>query len=321
MAAAQDAFQGAISVAVRLLVADVEGSLQPHLLAYARVRWGEEGDVSEESAHMNAMLRKLGKVAEFWKGRLLPLYVRFTCDKLVSSLMPRFLCAVQRCKRLGDNGAQQLLLDLQVRCCMLLLLLLSHVHAARQCAFAHLPGEPRAPSSRSLLQALKGALLELPAQSGASSTSAYTKMVSAEVGKAEQLLRLVLAPEEALAVRAPAPAPAPARAQRRRAKRAPHRSRPRAPLRATPSPQPNPLTRTPTPTQEHFNEMAAGLAGAGGIGLDLTRVLELKGVRRPEISTSAISLLEELKGGVSSSAANASLSQGSQKIKKLLNIS
>lgn len=321
MAAAQDAFQGAISVAVRLLVADVEGSLQPHLLAYARVRWGEEGDVSEESAHMNAMLRKLGKVAEFWKGRLLPLYVRFTCDKLVSSLMPRFLCAVQRCKRLGDNGAQQLLLDLQVRCCMLLLLLLSHVHATRQCAFAHLPGEPRAPSSRSLLQALKGALLELPAQSGASSTSAYTKMVSAEVGKAEQLLRLVLAPEEALAVRAPAPAPAPARAQRRRATRAPHRSRPCAPLRATPSPQPNPLTPTPTPTQEHFNEMAAGLAGAGGIGLDLTRVLELKGVRRPEISTSAISLLEELKGGVSSSAANASLSQGSQKIKKLLNIS
>lgn len=320
MAAAQDAFQGAISVAVRLLVADVEGSLQPHLLAYARVRWGEEGDVSEESAHMNAMLRKLGKVAEFWKGRLLPLYVRFTCDKLVSSLMPRFLCAVQRCKRLGDNGAQQLLLDLQVRCCMLLLLLLSHVHAARQCAFAHLPGEPRAPSSRSLLQALKGALLELPAQSGASSTSAYTKMVSAEVGKAEQLLRLVLAPEEALAVRAPAPAPAPARAQRRRAKRAPHRSRPRAPLRA-PLTLHHPLTRTPTLAQEHFNEMAAGLAGAGGIGLDLTRVLELKGVRRPEISTSAISLLEELKGGVSSSAANASLSQGSQKIKKLLNIS
>jgi hypothetical protein len=62
MAAAQDAFQGAISAAVRLLVADVETSLHSHLLAYTRVRWAELEDVAEESAHMNAILRKLNKV-------------------------------------------------------------------------------------------------------------------------------------------------------------------------------------------------------------------------------------------------------------------
>ena len=212
------------------------------------------------------------QVCEFWGAHLLPIYVRFTCDKLVCSFMPRFLAMVQRCKRLGEIGAQQLLLD---------------------------------------LQALKGALLELPTSCGASSTSAYTKMVSAEVGKAEQLLRLVLTPEDALAVRARA---------RARATRGQHTARPaRAPAHRPTAPTVRPCA------QEHFSELAAGLAGAGGIGLDLTRVLELKGVRRPEMATSAISLLEELKegvkGGVSSSAANASISQGSQKIKKLLNIS
>ncbi|KAJ1631638.1 hypothetical protein T492DRAFT_49068 [Pavlovales sp. CCMP2436] len=112
-------------------------------------------------------------------------------------------------------------------------------------------------------QALKGCLLDLPRACNATSTSVYTKMVGSELGKAEQLLRLVLTPEHALA--------------------------------------------------EHFSELAAGLAG-----VDLAKVLELKGVRRPEMTTS--SLLEELKGGVSSSAANASLSQGSLKIKKLLNM-
>lgn len=107
-------------------------------------------------------------MCEFWGSRLLPIYVRFTCDKLVSSLMPRFLSMIQRCKRLGETGAQQLLLD---------------------------------------LQALKGCLLELPRNCNASSTGAYTKMVGAEVGKAEQLLRLVLTPEDALAVRAAAQPP------------------------------------------------------------------------------------------------------------------
>jgi len=224
MAAAQDGFQGAISAAVRLLVSDVETALHPHLLAYTRVKWSEVEDVAEESPHMNAILRKLSKVCEFWGSHLLPIYVRFTCDKLVSAFMPRFVSMIHRCKRLGETGAQQVLLD---------------------------------------LQALKGCLLDLPRACNATSTSVYTKMVGSELGKAEQLLRLVLTPEHALA--------------------------------------------------EHFSELAAGLAG-----VDLAKVLELKGVRRPEMTTS--SLLEELKGGVSSSAANASLSQGSLKIKKLLNM-
>jgi hypothetical protein len=229
MAAAQDAFQGAISQAVRLLVADVETGLHAHLAAYTRVKWPELQDVAEESTHMNAILRKLNKVCEFWGAHLLPIYVRFTCDKLVSSFMPRYVSMIHRCKRLGETGAQQVLLD---------------------------------------LQALKGCLLDLPRACNATSTSVYNKMVGAEVGKAEQLLRLVLTPEDALA--------------------------------------------------EHFAELAAGLAGAGGVGLDLAKVLELKGVRRPEMGSSAISMLEGVTSSMSSS--NASISQGSRQIKKLLNM-
>jgi hypothetical protein len=225
-------------------------------------------------------------VCEFWGAHLLPIYVRFTCDKLVSSFMPRYVAMIHRTKRLGETGAQQVLLD---------------------------------------LQALKGCLLELPRACNATSTSAYTKMVSAEVGKAEQLLRLVLTPEDALTVRRGP------RALAGGASRAAHGARTgracawallerRPSLTALPCALRNAATPSPPSPQEHFAELAAGLVGAGGVGLDLARVLELKGVRRPDATTSAISLLEELKGGVSSHAANASISQSSQKIKKLLNI-
>lgn len=199
MSEAQDAFQAVVTHAVKLLVADVETQLQSHLLAYTRTRWEALEGVAEESSQINSILRALGKVrsrhalrprpppplhgergaetarhaasllalgagqvGEFWGAHLLPIYVRFTCDKLVASFMPRFVAMVLRCRRIGETGAQQLLLD---------------------------------------LQALKSALYELPVSCGTTTTSAYTKLVTAEVAKAETLLRLVLTPEEALQVR------------------------------------------------------------------------------------------------------------------------
>ena len=45
---------------------------------------------------------------------------------------------------------------------------------------------------------LKATLLDLPALGQASATGAYTKLVTSEVGKAEQILKLVQTPEELL---------------------------------------------------------------------------------------------------------------------------
>jgi hypothetical protein len=42
---------------------------------------------------------------------LLPLYVRWFCDKLVASLVPRLIGSIYRCRRIGESGAQQIQMD------------------------------------------------------------------------------------------------------------------------------------------------------------------------------------------------------------------
>merc|ERR1711981_1367409 len=88
-----------------------------------------------------------------------PLYVRFFCDKFVASFVPRLIGNIYRCRRIGEVGAQQMQLDVGT---------------------------------------LKQTLLDLPTLGQANATNAYTKLVTSEVHKAEQLLKLVQTPEELL---------------------------------------------------------------------------------------------------------------------------
>ena len=85
--------------------------------------------------------------------------MRWFCDKLVASFVPRLIGSIYRCRRIGEVGAQQMQLDVGT---------------------------------------LKQTLLDLPTLGQANATSAYTKLVASEVHKAEQLLKLVQTPEELL---------------------------------------------------------------------------------------------------------------------------
>ena len=85
--------------------------------------------------------------------------MRWFCDKLVASFVPRLIGSIYRCRRIGEVGAQQMQVDVGT---------------------------------------LKAALLDLPTLGQASATGAYTKLVTDEIGKAEQVLKLVQTPEDML---------------------------------------------------------------------------------------------------------------------------
>ena len=92
---------------------------------------------------------------------LTPLYVRFFCDKFVEAFVPRLIGNIYRCRRIGEVGAQQMQVDVGT---------------------------------------LKATLLKLPTLGQANATAIYTKLVGSELARAEQLLKLVQTPEEALEV-------------------------------------------------------------------------------------------------------------------------
>ena len=85
--------------------------------------------------------------------------MRWFCDKLVASFVPRLIGSIYRCRRIGEVGAQQLQVDVGT---------------------------------------LKATLLDLPTLGQANATGAYGKLVTDEIGKAEQVLKLVQTPEDFL---------------------------------------------------------------------------------------------------------------------------
>ena len=156
----QEDFQGAVMAGMRVLVATLESRVAGSLQAMTRVPWGSMEEMGDDtSSYMTEIVGKLREMLPQLGEALLPLYVRWFCDKLVASLVPRLIGSIYRCRRIGEAGAQQMQMDVGT---------------------------------------LKATLLDLPALGQASATGAYTKLVTSEVGKAEQILKLVQTPEELL---------------------------------------------------------------------------------------------------------------------------
>ena len=151
-------FQGGVTAGMRALVVALETRCAPALTAMTKVNWATLEELGDEASPymLEAVSRSREMMPQLGES-LMPLYVRFFCDKFVAAFVPRLIGTIYRCKRIGDVGAQQMQLDIGT---------------------------------------LKQTLLELPALGQASAMASYTKLVAAQVGSAEQVLKLVQTPED-----------------------------------------------------------------------------------------------------------------------------
>jgi hypothetical protein len=172
----EEEFTGAVTSALTALVAGAEARLEPVLAGMARCRWGELEAVGDQSEYVTTLASALsGYVPQV--GRLLSRNCfQFFCEKLAASFAPRFYANIFRCRRFNEAGAQQLLLD---------------THAIKQ-LLLEVPamGAPPPPAVDSFAA-------PPPAASSAPPAS-YAKLVSREMNRAEALLKVIQAPQEAV---------------------------------------------------------------------------------------------------------------------------
>eukprot|EP00475_Leptophrys_vorax_P037824 TRINITY_DN65750_c0_g2_i1.p1 TRINITY_DN65750_c0_g2~~TRINITY_DN65750_c0_g2_i1.p1 ORF type:complete len:316 (+),score=20.22 TRINITY_DN65750_c0_g2_i1:32-949(+) len=135
----------------------MEGKLDGELERMARIPWSTMEAVGDQSEYVNNLSASFSNSIPMLAGLLSPIYFHFFLDKLAASFAPRYYATIFKCRRLSGTGAQQMLLD---------------------------------------THGIKTILLELPALGGLTSTAAYSKYVSREVGKSEALLKVILSPVE-----------------------------------------------------------------------------------------------------------------------------
>ena len=75
-----------------------------------RIAWVQVGDQSD---FVNSFSKTLSELGPKIGAALNENHFRFFCDKLANSLAPRFFEAIFRCRKIGEAGSQQLLLDTQ----------------------------------------------------------------------------------------------------------------------------------------------------------------------------------------------------------------
>ena len=156
---AQDDFSAVITAALSTLVVGLETRADAALVAMAKLEWADIDLVGDQSEYVNTFSEVL---ADFVPrlGALLSLNnFRFMCDKFTASFIPRFYRTVFRCKRLSDPGTQQLLLD---------------------------------------AQAIRTLLLDLPSLGNHPLPPSYSRGVTQEMSKAENLLKVILSPPDAI---------------------------------------------------------------------------------------------------------------------------
>eukprot|EP00741_Cyanophora_paradoxa_P011209 tig00020554_g10829.t1 len=159
LSAEQEEFSGAITKAVRILVLGVETKVQGALEQMTRMNWSAVEAVGDQSPYVSTIGGIFQSTVPTLAHLLSDTHFRFFCDKLVASLIPRYVVSIYRCKRLNDIGAQQLQVD------------------------AH---------------ALKGLLLQIPATLTHEVPASYQKYVEKEMAKVDTLLKVLLAPPDAL---------------------------------------------------------------------------------------------------------------------------
>eukprot|EP00906_Rhabdomonas_costata_P030131 RCo042538 len=155
-----DAFSAMLHRAIRALIRSIEGKLEPVLNDMLKINWTQVTSVGDQSGYTAAVAQILmGRAGAFAK-YLSPTHLRFFCDKFAASFAYKFTQCFYKCKRISDNGCQQLLLD-------------------TQCLKKTLEGMPLAGNP----ERISGAAME-----------SHEKIVQVEMRRPEHLLKLLLLP-------------------------------------------------------------------------------------------------------------------------------
>ncbi|KAI9456566.1 Vps53-like protein [Lactarius psammicola] len=151
-----DLFISVASVAIVVLLRELEAVCEPALSTLTRMTWINHDLVTGQSQYIGDLVRALESIAE----AIVPLveskkYLRNFFDKASSLVITRFTNALVRSRPLKEKGAEQLLID---------------------------------------LSALKSSLLKLPGE--ALTTAGYTRSVAKSTQRLEALLKVVVTPQD-----------------------------------------------------------------------------------------------------------------------------
>lgn len=154
----QELLGGVVSRSMQVLVKSVEESLEEAFSRMTRTNWAQFSQaVADQSGHIGEIHEKLSNQMEPIAAHLSKLHYRFFCDKFVQAFIPRYIAEIYRCKKISEQGAQQLLLD---------------------------------------TSSIKTMLLEVPviAAKGRQMPTAYSNFVLREIGKAEAICKVLSSP-------------------------------------------------------------------------------------------------------------------------------
>ena len=116
----QEVFYTLTANSLKILSGVVACMLDNALNKLSRTDWSKLTEVGDQSSYVVDMQRSLKLVFPIVRKRLEDAPFRQFCDKFVRAFLIRYQAAIYRCKKIGEMGAQQLLLDAQALRTMLL---------------------------------------------------------------------------------------------------------------------------------------------------------------------------------------------------------
>eukprot|EP00927_Polykrikos_kofoidii_P077454 TRINITY_DN74395_c0_g1_i1.p1 TRINITY_DN74395_c0_g1~~TRINITY_DN74395_c0_g1_i1.p1 ORF type:complete len:824 (+),score=128.80 TRINITY_DN74395_c0_g1_i1:61-2472(+) len=155
----QDLLRTLMGKANQVLVQSVNASLDDAFLKMTRTAWAQfSQDVGDTSPYVGDISERLSVSFEPIAKHLSKIHYRSFCGKFVQAFVARFIAEIYKCKKISEQGAQQLLLDTSF---------------------------------------IKQTLLEAPvtASGGKPMQTAYSNYVLREMGKAETMLKILSSPD------------------------------------------------------------------------------------------------------------------------------
>jgi vacuolar protein sorting-associated protein 53 len=168
----QEAFHEITAKAIRVLVTGLENRLEDAYRMMYSINWATFDEVGEESDYVRIMHREIQPYVTTARSLIPTSYFRSVCDKFAMAFANDFYEATIKLKTISEQGAQQLVLDLQIL----------------KTLFLRLPVLEKAPAG-GMTSPRKGV------PSGSTIAPAmYTKMVNKQFKKIEVLLKLTGTP-------------------------------------------------------------------------------------------------------------------------------
>ncbi|KAI8924441.1 Vps53-like protein [Entophlyctis helioformis] len=161
MSAEKDAFMNTCVVAVQALVRAIENANETAFTAMIKRPWGTISSVGDQSEHITMIAANLSSAIRIIRRTITASkFFRVFCDKFAESFIAKYLANIYKCRPLSEVGAEQMLLD---------------------------------------THSLKNILLEMSTLGADPPTQpppAYVKILSKGISKVEQLLKVVLRPQD-----------------------------------------------------------------------------------------------------------------------------